>query len=288
MSNPTKSPPAKSTCSQESADSPTPPVSPECPMTSTSGPGDSRARILAPQEKEQDCLDKDQACSLRLFGCCVASDSDRLGCSLRMSLLSSAEAMTGLKLNWSLSATPSGHRWWVLGRLARPTGGTGCGSLDTWATPQVFDMQTELVRSPEKIMETRQRGNGAGVRNLREQVHYPEMDCSRKHWQTPNAMAGGNKSRGGERKGELLLAGQVKAERDWPTPRASENENRTTKPAPSHGKGHGKVLAGEVHGQAAQASPNSTGKPRGCLNSRWVASLMGYPPDWCDVPTKTP
>ncbi|MDG2339391.1 MAG: hypothetical protein P8N94_15625 [Gammaproteobacteria bacterium] len=33
---------------------------------------------------------------------------------------------------------------------------------------------------------------------------------------------------------------------DWPTPRASPNENRTTKPAPSHGKTHGRVLAGEV------------------------------------------
>jgi len=30
----------------------------------------------------------------------------------------------------------------------------------------------------------------------------------------------------------------------WPTPRASENENRTTTNAPSHGNGHGKTLAG--------------------------------------------
>src|SRR6056297_1831519 len=40
----------------------------------------------------------------------------------------------------------------------------------------------------------------------------------------------------------------------WPTPRASANENRTTKPAPSHGNGHGKVLAGEA---AAWATPTS-------------------------------
>lgn len=32
----------------------------------------------------------------------------------------------------------------------------------------------------------------------------------------------------------------------WPTPRSSENENRTTKAAPSHGKTHGRVLAGEA------------------------------------------
>jgi hypothetical protein len=32
----------------------------------------------------------------------------------------------------------------------------------------------------------------------------------------------------------------------WPTPRSSENENRTTQNAPSHGKTHGKILAGEA------------------------------------------
>jgi hypothetical protein len=32
----------------------------------------------------------------------------------------------------------------------------------------------------------------------------------------------------------------------WPTPRASANENRTTGNAPSHGKSHGKTLAGEA------------------------------------------
>lgn len=32
----------------------------------------------------------------------------------------------------------------------------------------------------------------------------------------------------------------------WPTPRGSENENRTTRHAPSHGNTHGKTLAGEA------------------------------------------
>ena len=38
----------------------------------------------------------------------------------------------------------------------------------------------------------------------------------------------------------------------WPTPRASENENRTTRSAPTHGDGHGRVLAG-VAGDLAAA-----------------------------------
>jgi DNA (cytosine-5)-methyltransferase 1 len=35
------------------------------------------------------------------------------------------------------------------------------------------------------------------------------------------------------------------------------------------------------------ASPSTNGRPRGSLNSRWVAQLMGYPPDWCELPTDT-
>ena len=38
----------------------------------------------------------------------------------------------------------------------------------------------------------------------------------------------------------------VDATRMWPTPRSSMNENRTTHPAPTHGKTHGRVLAGEA------------------------------------------
>lgn len=46
----------------------------------------------------------------------------------------------------------------------------------------------------------------------------------------------------------------------WPTPRASANENRTTRPAPPHGKGHGRVLAGEA---AAWATPRANERGQG-------------------------
>ena len=156
-------------------------------------------------------------------------------------------------------------------------------------------------------------------------------------------MAGGNKSWGGERKDELLLAGQVK---DWPTPHGMDNrdkerpngptgnelgnavtrtwptpqsmdgergaENRETKGARGAGgvnlreacnwstpksrdvKGQsqrgqhapGDALPNMV-GLPAPASPSSPGRPRGSLNSRWVAQLMGYPSGWLDLPTET-
>ena len=47
-----------------------------------------------------------------------------------------------------------------------------------WATPQAFDC-VDLVRSKEKLAQTRKEKN-AGCMNLREQVHYPEMNHSRK------------------------------------------------------------------------------------------------------------
>ena len=54
-----------------------------------------------------------------------------------------------------------------------------------WATPQAFD-HVNIVRTPEKLAKTRAEKN-AGCMNLREQVHYPDMDHSRKtakNWPT--------------------------------------------------------------------------------------------------------
>ena len=206
--------------------------------------------------------------------------------------------MTGLRLSWRDSATPSRRSWWVLGRSERRTSGTGHGSSADWKT----------VRAGEHGQYQRDRGTpGLERATLTGQV---------KDWQTPNAMAGGNKSRGGERKGELLLAGQVK---EWTTPQAHDSKGTPdAKRVGRHGTKHGgrnlpddvaanwpspganddKAL-GEatpghspqlrhVPGLLAQGSRSTGGKPRGCLNSRWVASLMGYPSDWCDVPTSKP
>src|SRR5512137_294660 len=46
-------------------------------------------------------------------------------------------------------------------------------------------------------------------------------------WSTPNTMTGGQTSRGGERKGELLLGGQVR--RSWTTPTQDDAGGRATK-----------------------------------------------------------
>lgn len=83
--------------------------------------------------------------------------------------------------------------------------------------------------------------------------------------------------------------------RMWPTPRASANENRTTKPAPSHGETHGRVLAGEAIAFTSSRPDLTTltdgdptslqaDLPRLRLNPDFVNALMGLPPGWTDLP----
>lgn len=69
--------------------------------------------------------------------------------------------------------------------------------------------------------------------------------------------------------------------KQWPTPRASMNENRTGKDAPTYGVTHGRTLAGAASLHVPTTTPDgSTGLPRADLNPRFVAALMGLPWDW--------
>lgn len=214
-SSPTKSlSELKSTCSPELAASPSPPDLPACPTTSISGPVASPARTSPTQEKEQVCLVPDQACFLRLFGYCVASDNDRLGCSLRTYLRSRSEELTGYCLNWKVSATPAGRPWWELELL---------GVLRTdydyfwWSTPRVVERGL-CIRTAQKTQK------------FLGQEEVTEVD-------------------------------------DY----------------------HGNLeeLIAMFPGPHAQEKPNLTSNLRGTANVYWIASLMGYPSDWCDVLTKT-
>jgi hypothetical protein len=77
----------------------------------------------------------------------------------------------------------------------------------------------------------------------------------------------------------------------WPTPTACTYGTRNngdpgdgraeyaTKGAP------GLAMLCRQLGRPDQGPPSTSKSPRGLLNCRWVATLMGYPPDWCDVPT---
>lgn len=85
-----------------------------------------------------------------------------------------------------------------------------------------------------------------------------------------------------EAKRGILASPGNRATRLYPTPRSAANEWRTTRNAPSHGKGHGKTLAGELNDleRADGIIPGSSSESCGNVNPRWVEWLMGLPPDW--------
>ena len=123
-----------------------------------------------------------------------------------------------------------------------------------WATPQTFD-HVNIVRTPEKLAQTRAEKN-AGCMNLREQVHYPDMDHSRK------------------------------TAKNWPTIQASEPrqgyQDRTRGK-----KGNQKSLTIVVmDGHQDQENLSTNGKSQesqGKLNPNWVEQLMGITVGWTDL-----
>jgi hypothetical protein len=206
-----------------------------------------------------------------------SADSDPVGSSLRTFLLCELSRLTGYSLHWKESATPAGRSWWVLGRAARPTSGTGCGSLEGWPTPRSADAN----RGPDYGATANHEGGGNLMGRIVVTLLADAGDA--KAWVTPSAadnrprFTPANIARRTAKGKQLMLSGQVLLDGrpvpanpstngkslDWPTPRA-EKQN-----ADSHGK-----VPTEV-------------KNRGALNPRWVLQLQGMPPDWLDLPEST-
>lgn len=179
-----------------------------------------------------------------------------------------------------------------LAHLIRESGST------SWATPQTFD-SNNIVRTPEKLAQTRAEKN-AGCMNLREQVHYPEMDHSRKaakNWPTattrdwkdtnatvPPSRANPSKQTLGQRvahvglldQANLSTNGKSQGSQQWPTPRANKvhpvitEENR-------------EQLANRKKANLEEEIAGHCGKAQGKLNPDWVEQLMGLPVGWTDL-----
>ena len=126
-------------------------------------------------------------------------------------------------------------------------------------------------------------------------------------WLTPQA--GDAKACQTGTQNQVMLAHQVM----WPTPQASPNQNRDTKPKPSAINGtHGWSLAGAVHdsfstkphrqwptpticgnynrkGASKTSGDGLATAVGGTLNPTWVEWLMGFPLGWTDLnPSATP
>jgi hypothetical protein len=149
-------------------------------------------------------------------------------------------------------------------------------------------------------------------------------------WPTPTVPGGGRQPKGGMtvtgmtpdgKKRQVDLAHSVRTEQSpqgWPTPTASEQEQRTTRRTPSQKAGkHGLYLSAEVHeeerawpsplardhrsGKASEETLQKNARPLnevavattacadgerpGSLNPAWVEQLLGFPPGWTDPTT---
>jgi len=170
-----------------------------------------------------------------------------------------------------------------------------------WATPQTFD-SNNIVRTPEKLAQTRAEKN-AGCMNLREQVHYPDMDHSRKaakNWPTASTRDHKGGYTGGRiRNGKVSMdtldvavqahtegglldqasdstTGKRQGSQQWATPRANKVHPKITEENRDHLANRGKSnLEEDIAGHCGTA--------QGKLNPDWVEHLMGLPAGWTDL-----
>ena len=119
------------------------------------------------------------------------------------------------------------------------------GSVSQWPTPSANGSEGETSEDLER--------RGAKLVNRKTgRVLQTNLGTEAKQWSTPVAnVTGGDNKTGTARDRAMKLTTQGE---QWATPTSSENSNRTTQRAPSHGKSHGEVLAG----QAADWEPKET------------------------------
>ena len=247
---------------------------------------------------------KEAVCGERCSDWCASADPS--GCSLRMWARSALEALTGYSLIWKRKATPAGRSWWVLGRSGRPTSGSACGSWPT-ATRQdaqqsgaaaystasgrhsgttLTDAASGLWASPQ-ARDWKDSGPTQGNRKS------PNLG-TQAHWATPrtsDVASGRTLDEMGRRVSPSGVFGanlhdQVKARAGLLGP-GSHSTSGKSRDFGTHPQGPAAPLGIWPTARANRyGAPDSHGKApiRGVLNSRWVAQLMGYPPDWCDVP----
>lgn len=165
----------------------------------------------------------------------------------------------------SAAATATSERGALISILKNRTRGglnpTGCGyfpkSVQPWLCLKTCQSglppgtsESSAIAYRTWVTESKRRSS-----SLRRMLALRIGGCGSSCWQSPNPMAGGNVSRGGDRVGELPLAGQAK---NWPT--ASGCDWKVGEP-PGRALTSGKRLTGEIENWATPQTP-SGGMPR--------------------------
>jgi hypothetical protein len=159
----------------------------------------------------------------------------------------------------------------------RHSGTTLTDATRDWPTPRTITGGAETAEREQELGRTRSGGG--------------DLQAASLMWQTPEDSTGGNVSRSGDRKGELLLAGQAGAwaKNLYPTPSAtryglSQNEGEVPHERPSAGTPSLESWASSLPAQMTKKSGTAslkqhlTSHPR--LNPSFVSWLMGYPWYW--------
>ena len=223
------------TSSPGSGSGPTPSGKPGGPTTGPSGQGVVRASLSARQAKAAGLLTSDIS-GLRGIG---SSGSESLAWSLanRLRVETDLLGSTLYELTWKQRVTPSGRSIYAL----RASGRRTSGRESTFA-PSAWEKTPQASDGDGGVMEVRE--GSAGKYKLRDfaalaswptpQANSAERGGSEQRatnpersndlhdfaqlasWPTPNAMEGGQTSRSGERKDEMLMGGMVQPSPEGP------------------------------------------------------------------------
>lgn len=180
------------------------------------------------------------------------------GASLRTSPITPIKDSASSDQSWKRWVSELRREYSARRRSARRIDGKGC-SFSQWPTATTMDAQSSGAAA-----YSTESGRHSGT---------TLTDKAVRQWPTPTMPYGTNQGGAMGRTGPMRPSLEG-ASKQWSTPRASPNENRNTKPAPSHGDGHGRTLAGDVQ---SWSTPTTRDYRSESCTPEWDASRASDP-----------